>query len=314
MSQYSTILVWEEGWQGVEDFSEIASRINVLAPEIDVHIVSNLLPNSVTRRKAARMPSLVFSPGRLKVFSPARGRVYQGRAIPKHEQMELLASRGVPVPKSIILRPGVAFDPAEWGSHVIVKPLARGASSHGEGVTVMRTERVCYRAPEDYPPGHPGRSGPMLVQQFIDTGSRPANYRVLTLFGEPLYALHNTSVSDVPALDSADDEIESAQFANNAGERTRGYIDEEDVLELARATHRAVSDIALKGIDIIRDRNTGRLYVIEFNGGGNTWHFSSRTGVATKTEAGGRDALVAQFGAWDVAARVLVDVTRREAE
>jgi hypothetical protein len=107
--------------------------------------------------------------------------------------------------------------------------------------------------------------------------------------------------------------IEAGQYANNAGTRTRRYIDEPDVLDLARRVARAVPDIPLHGIDIVRERRTGRLMVLEFNPGGNTWHFSSTAGRATQIEAGGRERLIAQFGAFDIAARVLVERTRAEA-
>ncbi len=66
----------------------------------------------------------------------------------------------------------------------------------------MRAVRVRFRAPEDYPAGHPGRRGPMMVQQFINTGERISLYRVLTLFGEPLCANRYGSARSMVDLSS----------------------------------------------------------------------------------------------------------------
>ena len=52
-------------------------------------------------------------------------------------------------------------------------------------------------------------------------------------------------------------------------------VDEPELNELARRAHRAFPTIPVLGIDMVRDIETGRLYVIEVNAGGFTWHVSS---------------------------------------
>ena len=47
-----------------------------------------------------------------------------------------------------------------------------------------------------------------------------------------------------------------------------------DILALARRAHAALPEIALQGIDIIREAGSGKLFVLEANPGGNTWIFS----------------------------------------
>ena len=47
-----------------------------------------------------------------------------------------------------------------------------------------------------------------------------------------------------------------------------------DILELARRAYLALPEIALQGIDIIREAGSGKLYLLEANPGGNTWIFS----------------------------------------
>ena len=72
----------------------------------------------------------------------------------------------------------------------------------------------------------------------------------------------------------------------------------------------------LKGCDVLRDARTGRVYVLEVNPGGNTWHFSSallaahRANNGVEFEAERRS----QFDAFSTAAHVLLERTRAEAE
>ena len=52
--------------------------------------------------------------------------------------------------------------------------------------------------------------------------------------------------------------------------------------------------------------------MLEINAGGNTWHFSSRY-IESIPNASTREERIAQFGAWDVAARILIKKTREQA-
>src|SRR5262249_48328034 len=157
-------------------------------PSVAVFLVRGDQTHSYIRRKAARRPTLVFSPGQLRGFSPLRGRVYQGGPIEKLEQLRRFRAAGVPVPLTATLTPDLKLDPEVWGEFVILKPSDLAPSSYGGGIQLTRASRVRFKDPTEYPPDHPARRGPMLVQQFVYTGERIAYYRVLTLFGEPLYA------------------------------------------------------------------------------------------------------------------------------
>jgi hypothetical protein len=59
-----------------------------------------------------------------------------------------------------------------------------------------------------------------------------------------------------------------------------------DVLELARKVHAAFPNIPRLGTDILREAATGKLYVLERNPGGNTWHFSSPIGRECQMKMG----------------------------
>jgi hypothetical protein len=310
------VLGYRPGWQSLDDLNAIARHVADIDPTIATFIVPTTHHNGVTRKRAAKRPTLVVSNGRIPVFRPLRGKVYQGWAIPKIEELRRLAAAGVPVPRTAILTPGLKLDPAEWGAFVIVKPTDIASSSHGYGIQLMRTPRVRYIAPSDYPHDHPGRLGPMMVQQYIDTGPKLALYRALTLFGEPLYVQFNCARGPRVDLSASDDEIEKAAIAHQAvDEQDRYLVKEADVIALARAAHEALPEIPLKGCDLLREDGTGKLYVIELNCGGNTWHFSSRHLEKLRAELGPayESERYRQFDAMRTAARVLVERTNAEA-
>jgi hypothetical protein len=311
------VLVYRPGWQSLADLQEIRRHVAELDESIEVFIVSGTEPNFAARKRAARRPTLVVSPGIMPSFRPRRGRVYTGFLIPKYEQSTLLAAAGVPVPRTAILTPDLRLDEAAWGEFVIVKPTYLPASSHGRGIHLMRTSRVRYIEPAAFPADHPGRWGPMLVQQFIDTGDRISAYRVLTLFGEPLYLTLDRASKPRVTLSATDDVIESAVIATQSVDtQERDFPVEADVLSLARAAHDAIPEAPLKGCDILREAATGKLYVLEVNPGGNTWHFSSNHLAADRARNGPEFEARrrSQFDAMRTAARVLVERTVREAE
>jgi hypothetical protein len=221
-----------------------------------------------------------------------------------------------------VLTEGARFDPGSWGAFVVVKPTDMASSSKAAGIQLMRTERVRYIAPEDYPEGHPGRRGPMVVQQFIDTGPQLSTYRVLTLFGEPLYCEYNYLDNSSLDLTASDAVIESTNIAIQGDTRNRHRVFQydADMVALARAAHQAIPEVPLKGCDILRDHRTGRLCVIEVNPNSNTWHFSSSFMRKLMQQYPdkfppelGRQRLE-QLDAFGTAAHVLAEVTRREAE
>jgi hypothetical protein len=172
----------------------------------------------------------------------------------------------------------------------------------------------------ELPHDHFLRKGPGLVQTLIDTGAHPAKYRVLSLFGEALYSSMTKSAVPRVSLDATDEEIEASlidaknpksTIADTTGERNRLVVDEE-VLALAKRVHAVFPRMPYLGIDILRRESDGCLFVLEVNAGGNTWHFSSRKDKH-RGRLGGRQAMVDQFGAWTVAAKVLIQIAHTHA-
>jgi glutathione synthase/RimK-type ligase-like ATP-grasp enzyme len=303
------VLVHEPGVLDWTDLDSIAREVHALAPDIEVFIVSNDLSSSTTRRWAARGPTLVFSPTALREFRPARGKVYSGALITKDIQLRRLADAGVPVPSFCILADHDVFDPDSLSSIVMLK--SSGFSSHGRNMAMVRARDIAGSRWREHSVAR-AADRPIIVQKFIDTGPYPSHYRVLTFFGEPIFAFRTESIVPRPPLDASAERLAAGPFMAKHGQRRLIVPVEDDVLELAHQTFRAIPEVALHGCDIIREATTRRLYVLEINPGGNTWSFSSQWAALLRTELNLQD-LSTQFDAWKTCARILIERVRSEA-
>jgi hypothetical protein len=308
------ILVHHPGRQERVDFEEIKAKIEATAPEIEVQIVQAGQPANELDQQVWDRPCLIVSFATPLGFRPKRGRIYCCRPISKFEQLIKLNRAGVPVPLSAQFRFGKPLSRGFWGPLVVLKPTTPGFMSRGT-VYLMRTERASELAEVVFPPGHPSRQSPVLVQQFVDTGEWPSYYRVLTLFGEPLYCRKGFTAKPRPPLNASDEVLLNAPIATNAQFGERHAANDPDVLDLARRAYAAMPAIPLQGVDIIREQAGGGLFVLEINAGGNTWHFSSQHTQHFQQVQGAtsRAERIGQFGAWDVAARALISKTMEQA-
>jgi hypothetical protein len=279
------------------------------ASDIRVFAAADVPAPALNFDKLKEKPTLVFCPSPIRHFRPPRGTIRCGAQIPKFAQMKLLRQAHVRIPKSDLVMPNTRLDEREWGSHVILKPTAVGASL-GVGVELWRTSKVHFRPPAAFPKSHPGRYAPMMVQKFISTGDYSSDYRVVTLFGNPLIAYKKTHLQSMPDIHAPDFEytFEAIASAPMMG-KGRELIYDKDVLDFAASVFKAVPQVPLQACDIRRDINSGKLYCLEFNPGGNTWHFSSMWGKKYQSETGMR--FEDQFKAFDVMADVFIRQTRR---
>lgn len=318
------VLVQTEGAQSLQDFFEIKQLVEAKAPDIRVVVLSNTSQSVATLRSLPPLPILIVSPYQLRGLTPERGAVHAGRLIAKDAQQALLEKANIPVPPSVVLEPGLRLDPAIFGDLVIVKPLAAGKTSHGNWIQLRRRADVTYEPPETFPVYHPARLAPLLAQRFIDTGPNAVSHRVLTLYGEPLYALRLTGKVAMPDLAASDDELRRASPASNADLRTVTFFEDKAIFDLARRVHEVAPDVPLKGVDVLRDVRDGSLWVIEFNPGGNTWGFSTRSSTRTRrriqtevpedhpdADAAGRRSYINHLDGFRRAADVLIAQTRR---
>jgi hypothetical protein len=221
-----------------------------------------------------------------------------------------MSEAGIPVPDFAVLRGDCEIDLERFGPIAILKPT--GPSSHGRDMAIVRTGLFGGTRWRKHPLVDAAIDMPMMIQRFIDTGIYPSHYRILTLFGEPIFGFRALSTVPRPSLDASDEALAAGPLMAKHGQRRLIVPVEPDVLELARRTFAAIPEIALHGCDIIRENDTERLFVLEINPGGNTWSFSSAWAPLLRREMNMPDLSV-QFDAWATCARVLVERTRLDA-
>jgi hypothetical protein len=287
----------------------VKRRIDQDASDIEARIATNGVRDPVTRRWQVSRPSLVFSPCSLREYTPKGGTVYAGRGFSKLAQLERLERQGVRVPPTCKLTPGLELDPIHWGDYVVVKPL-RG--SQGRAVRLVPTRELAARHGEITLNG----TLEMVVQPYIDhsENGHPTEYRVLTLFGRVLYSARNSwGMPRPPLAEIASDPNGIIASNDKKFGRVRTLADDAEVISLGEQAHAAFPECPVLGVDVVRDSGTGKLYVMEVNPAGDTWHFSSLLTKNSFAASHVRD-LYAQFGALDRVAELLIEKTRAEAK
>ncbi|HEX5779950.1 MAG TPA: hypothetical protein VFY21_14005 [Xanthobacteraceae bacterium] len=308
------VLVHRPGAIDIADLQCIRELVHERAPDIEVFIAHSRSPCSVTARQAARRPSLVFSPASFRKFVPRGGKVYRPISIGKLEQARRLQAAGIAVPETIAFDSQTVLDPARWGPLTVVKPDRSGS---GKDVEVWRTRELHGKRPL-WPENDHRRDKAMVAQKFIDTGRHPAKYRLLALFGRPIYCEKQASIEPSPAFDFEGTGAigglvtTSASSEATAGTRRNTVCNDEDVLSLAPPVASIFPEAAALGLDILREASSGKLYILEINCEGFAWHLSSWLGkIAQRRQNINR---YAQFDALSVVANALIEKTRAEAE
>lgn len=299
------LLFHSPGFQSLEDWQAIAAHIADAAPDIAVRIAENGYgePDPFLANWQVSRPSLLFSPRPLETYLPQGGAIFAGNPLRKAEQMSRLQAAYVPVPQTFIM-PGPVFDAGTLGAFAIAKPNARGK---GSSVKLLPTERVDAEIPRMTRDGDKA-----LVQRYIEhsVDGYPTEYRVLTLFGQPLYCARNRwgerrrPIEDIARTDGL-----IASNNRSFGGRQRETVSDAAVIALAEKAAAAFPDCGLLGVDIIRETGTNDLYVLEVNPNGRTWHFSSE--LSHSFDERHRRDLYEQFGGMTRAAEILIGATRQ---
>lgn len=320
MARRNLILI-HRGPEYQHDFDEISAKLQALDPEIavfriDFRVAAPLPPDTWN------YPSLTVSFVKDIRTRIRRGPVLRNAPVDKLTQARTLMSAGVATPPTQRLRLGEKLDPILFGEYVVIKPLSPVLGSLGRGVQLFRRRKLETMTIRDFPKDHlihKDRSG-FLVQRFIDCGEFVSYNRVLTLFGEPMYSYISRAKKPRGSLDVPDSVLEQRPITNNAiSFRERQLAHEDDALDLARRVHDAFPEVPLLGTDIVRDERTGKVFAIECNAGGNTWHFSSKLNEPLRKLMGhaslvgdkkaleiARQMHIEQFNAFDRAAAVLL--------
>jgi glutathione synthase/RimK-type ligase-like ATP-grasp enzyme len=221
---------------------------------------------------------------------------------------------GIAVPRWALVTPDSTPDLQGFDSYVVMKP---DWSGKGADVKIMRRSRVRWRPPTtDYTKRLQGDTGNWLVQEFIYTGQQPLSYRVTTLFGQPLWAWQIQADASRRSLghryDFRNGEGGGGMSIVSSGKGSVfSLIDQPEMNELARRVHQAFPTIPVLGVDMVRDIDTGQLYVIEVNAGGFTWHVSSTIG--RKIQQDFAFDIDARFQVYKKAAGILAHQARRYA-
>jgi len=300
---------WPER-QSLEDFTEIARRIEARAGDIGVLIAENKKENPEIVKKASLEPTLVVSMMEIRRFHMDNATILQGNDLPKSVQYERYRAAGIPVPDWEVITPDTKLDPKDWGPYVIVKPdLARKAA----GIVIKKTGRVRYAAPETYAEDHPGRNAPMIAQKFVYTGRWANHYRVTTLFGRTLFAVRCEADNSFRPLETRDGfagaaGVGGAPVVSNKKSSHYTLSYDKEVIALGERAHSAFPEIPLLGHDIVRDADTGELFVLESNTRGDVWLLSSGTGQSLQRT--NNFDLYSQFDALEVATEALIAKVR----
>lgn len=318
------LIIIHRGPEYKRDFDEIAAKVNALDRNITIYHLADTLKVDLPI-SAWQFPTLTVSLSAKFGIPIRRGPILKNYAIGKLAQQEMFRRHNIPTPHALQFRFGMTLDPIVFGEFVILKTIDLARTSKGDAVHLYRRKRLeaLHKVNSERSDWLRKHSGRMVVQKFVDTGTFPNHYRVQTFLGRIICSWNQALTLEQPPLDAPDEMIEKAVVASQAGDRRFRLNFEPDVLDLAERVHSQLPDVPMLGIDIVRDCKTGRLYVLECNAGGNTWHFSSRMGETLRcnlaqaekensldASENGRVLLMKQFNAFDVVAAALADKTR----
>ena len=213
------------------------------------------------------------------------------------------------MPLSLKLIPDLTLDPAHWGRYAVIKPLG---GWQGRDIYLVQTEKVAARYAELTQNG----TRDMLIQPYIEhtENGYPTEYRVMTVFGNVVYSARNSWAMPRKATLEEIANDQKGIIASNSRhfDRARTVWNDAEIIALGEKAHAAFPEIPVLGVDVLRDAETKRLFVMEVNPKGDTWHLSSYLKTDPFTEQHRRD-LYAQFDALDRVSQLLIEKTRAEA-
>ena len=312
-AKYNLILVANPRINEPWDFELLASHVREIAPDIQTGVLYDQPVDWSRIPDGFDLPTLTFSPGPIGRFRPSRGVVCQGLPFRKSQEYAALERAGVPVPRWTVVTPTHTPDLSGFGPYVVMKPDGGG---RGADVRIVRTGRVRWRSPRtDFTRATAGERCDWIVQEFVYTGAHPVSYRVATLFGEPIWSLKVEADRTRRPLLQRHGFGQDGQAGISIVASGKGSVfspaEDLEMFALARRAHRALPVVPLIGVDILRDCETGRLFVIELNAVGFTWHLTSPIGRGVQQQFG--FDLDARFGVRRKAAQLLVEQVRRHA-
>jgi len=296
------VLIVQKRMTGLQDFLRIAELIKRKCEDVIPHVTTRHHAVYQQLRYLFR-PSLYVAFYEANRFKPIRGRRFCGAKMTKSEQYLQMEESGLETLKWQMIQPDERYESSDWGPYVIVKP---DEGKMGHDVKIRKTVRVHH--------GKDCETSPHLIQRFMHTGIQPESYRALTFFGEILYLQKSTNIACGNLLNDptrAEEIGGHNPVATAAKGRAQLVFDEEIISYAKHIAQTAFSDIPVLGQDIIRDPATGKLYCLEVNPYGSTWHFSGRVGLGIQSD---NDLVFEQqFDAFNKVADILIQKTREHA-
>jgi hypothetical protein len=253
------------------DFAELALWITEASPETAVFVLPDVA-GADALASVPELPTLTVSPAPVRRFRPRRGPLLQGQHVAKSVEYRALDALGVPVPRWVRLLPGKRPELEGLGPYVVTKP---DFGARGADVRLERREQAQWTRPRtELAERFGGPFNPRVAQEFVYTGAWPRSYRVATLFGVALFSFKVEADHARQPLPDRRGFSGQSVVASGRG-CTFELCDDREILSLAERAHAAFPDVPLLGVDVLRDADTGQLFVIELNSLGFTWHFSS---------------------------------------
>jgi hypothetical protein len=253
------------------DFAELALWIAEASAETAVFVLPDAAAADA-RAQVPELPTLTVSFAPARRLRPRRGPLLQGQHVAKSVEYRALDAIGIPVPRWSRLLPGKRPALEGFGPYVVTKP---DFGARGADVRLERREQACWTPPRTaLAEQFGGPFNPRVAQEFVYTGAWPRSHRVATLFGRALFSFKvEADHARQPLPDRAGFNGQSI-VASGRG-CTFELWDDPEILELAERAHAAFPNVPLLGVDILRDAESGQLFVVELNSLGYTWHFSS---------------------------------------
>lgn len=299
-------LVTNPGNNSDADFAELAAWIRELSPDTLVFVLPDL-PDADRSASVPDLPTLTVSFVPVRWLRPRRGPLLQGQHVAKSEEYRALEAIGVPVPRWTRLLPGRPAELGDFGQFVVTKPDfgARGADVRIERREVAKWTRPRTALSEQFG----GPWNPRVAQEFVYTGPWPRSHRVATLFGTAIFAFRvEADHARQPLLHRSS--FQGQSVVSSGQGCTFELFSDPEIERLAEQAHAAFPRVPLLGVDILRDVDSGQLFVAELNGIGYLWDFSSPTGIQLQRQFGFN--LEAQFDGRRRSAAILARVCEAE--
>ena len=286
-----------------DDFVAIGKRIIRKAPEIAVVIKPILYHPDELDPALQNFPLLNLYLVNPPQVVPSRGKTLFVERIDKFEQIKQYTAAGITAPKTIEYETDQLIDKNDWGEYLFLKDkLSSGGRNcflvPGKYISNIKSFLDKAQLPNE-----------LLLQEFIYTGENVNHYRVLNFLGRPLCCFKSTNLTNIIFPTSLDDVLNNHTAKTNYSKDSRKIelSDNLEILKFSEKVFNIFSEKPLQGIDIVIEKDTKKLFVLEANLGGNVWVFSHKQSFALDNL--GRSALLQQFNAFDVAADVLIKKT-----